>query len=286
MTAADPRRPTADGSTAERDASRAGAAAQPFRFAGIPLAHWLFGLRTWGAMMLALYVAFWLQLDGASSAAVTVGILALPTRGQALQKALYRLTGTVVGVVAAIVIAGLFNEVRTLFLVALAGWLAICVFGAGWLDGNRAYAAVLSGFTVAIVAVPNIDSPQDTFSSGINRGAAGTIGILAVALVSDLFRAPDVLPSLLGKLDALHRDVKGFALRTLEDGASDPVAVAQLYARIAALRTDVLILPTESIAGRRRAVAARRALSALVGETRAARIVASTFAVTREDRHQ
>lgn len=271
--------------TAGEDLSLVGAAAQPVRFAGVPLAHWLFGLRTWLAMMLALYVAFWMQLDGASSAAVTVGILALPTRGQVFGKALYRVIATVIGVVASIVMAGLFNEIRTLFVVALAGWLALCVFAAGWLDGDRASAAVLSGFTVAIVAMANIDSPQDTFSSSINRGAAIMIGIVAVTLVSDLFRAPDLLPTLLGKIDTIHRDVKNFALRTLESDAPDPVEVARLFGRISALRADVVTLPLESIAGRTRAAAARQALSALVGEVRAARILASTFQATGEDRH-
>ena len=38
-------------------------------------------------MMLALYAAFWLQLENASPAAVTVGILAMSTRGQAYRKA-------------------------------------------------------------------------------------------------------------------------------------------------------------------------------------------------------
>jgi len=55
--------------------------------AGFPLSTWAFALRIWAAMMVALYAAFWLQLESASSAAVTVGILALPTRGQTYQKA-------------------------------------------------------------------------------------------------------------------------------------------------------------------------------------------------------
>src|SRR5271170_8298853 len=55
--------------------------------AGFPLSAWAFALRIWAAMMLGLYAAFWLQLDSGSSAAVTVGILALQTRGQTYQKA-------------------------------------------------------------------------------------------------------------------------------------------------------------------------------------------------------
>jgi uncharacterized membrane protein YccC len=74
--------------------------------AGFPLSSWAFALRIWAAMMVALYVAFWLQLESVSSAAVTVGILALQTRGQAYQKAAYRLLATIVGVVASFVIGG------------------------------------------------------------------------------------------------------------------------------------------------------------------------------------
>ena len=42
--------------------------------AGFPLSTWAFALRIWAAVMVALYAAFWLQLESASSAAVTVAI--------------------------------------------------------------------------------------------------------------------------------------------------------------------------------------------------------------------
>jgi len=82
------------------------------KFAGFPLSAWAFALRTWAAMVLALYVAFWLQLESASSAAVTVGILSLQTRGQAYQKAIYRILATIIGVIASLVLAGLFPQSR------------------------------------------------------------------------------------------------------------------------------------------------------------------------------
>ena len=113
-------------------------------------------------MMVALYAAFWLQLESASSAAVTVGILALQTRGQAYQKAVYRILCTIIGVVASFAIAGLFAQSRELFVLAFAGWLGLCVYVGGFLDGNRAYGAVLAGYTVALVAVTQIDSPAST----------------------------------------------------------------------------------------------------------------------------
>ena len=96
--------------------------------AGFPLSAWAFALRIWAAMMVGLYAAFWLHLESASSAAVTVGILALQTRGLAYQKAAYRVLATIVGVVASIVIAGLFAQSRSLFVIGFAGWLGL--FGA------------------------------------------------------------------------------------------------------------------------------------------------------------
>ncbi len=157
--------------------------------AGFPLSAWAFALRIWVAMMAALYAAFWLQLESASSAAVTVGILALQTRGQAYQKAVYRVFATVIGVAASFVIAGLFPQTRELFIVGFAAWLGLCVYAGGLSDGNRAYGAVLAGYTVALVAVTQIDSPQNVFSAGVNRGAAIVVGIAALTLVSDFFAA-------------------------------------------------------------------------------------------------
>ncbi|MBV8190805.1 MAG: FUSC family protein, partial [Alphaproteobacteria bacterium] len=74
----------------------------PPRFAGLPLASWAFAFRIWVAVVVALYAAFWLQLEAASSAAVCVAILAAPTRGQALEKAGFRFLATVVGAAASI----------------------------------------------------------------------------------------------------------------------------------------------------------------------------------------
>ena len=157
--------------------------------AGFPPSAWAFALRIWAAMMVGLYAAFWLQLDSPSSAAATVGVLAMQTRGQAYQKAIYRILGTIIGVIASFVIAGLCPQTRDLFMIGFAGWLGLCVYVGGLLDGNRAYSAVLTGDTVALVAVPQIDSPQDIFSAGVNRCTAIVVGTTAFAIVNDLFAA-------------------------------------------------------------------------------------------------
>jgi uncharacterized membrane protein YccC len=248
--------------------------------AGFPLPAWAFALRIWAAMMVGLYAAFWLQLESASSAAVTVGILALQTRGQAYQKAAYRVLATIIGVVASIVIAGLFPQSPGLFMIGFAGWLGLCVYAGGLLDGNRAYSAVLSGYTVALVAVTQIDSPQNIFSAGINRGAAIVVGIAAVALVSELFAAPNVHTGLSGKLVAALRRVRAFALAILRGETADPIQSANLLREITALHPDITALAAESSGGGARGAAARSAAVALVAEVSAAGALAALPAAT------
>jgi len=248
--------------------------------AGFPLSAWAFALRIWAAMMVALYAAFWLQLQSASSAAVTVAILALQTRGQAYQKAIYRILATIVGVAASLVIAGLFPQSRELFLISFAGWLGLCVYVGGLLDGNRAYGAVLAGYTVAIVAVQLIDSPQGIFLAGVNRGAAIVVGIAALGLVTDVFAAPSVYRGLSGKLAAVDRRVRAFARAILRGESADPIQSANLLREISALRPDITALVAESSAGWARGAAARNAAVALVAEVGAAGALARLPAKT------
>jgi uncharacterized membrane protein YccC len=246
------------------------------RLAGLPLASWAFAVRIWIAVVVALYAAFWLQLDSASSAAVCVGILAFPTRGQALEKAGYRFLATVIGVVASIAIVGTFSQTRDLLLLAFAAWVGLCIYAAGLWDGNRAYAAVLAGYTVAIVAIQQqLDTPLRVFDAGMQRGAAIAVGIAAVAIVNDLLVAPDRHLGLANQLAILHRQVRDHAKSVLRGEASDGPATATLLRDIASLRPDIGSLATESSGGSNRSAAARSTAVALVAEVHAARVLAA-----------
>jgi uncharacterized membrane protein YccC len=216
------------------------------------------------AALVALYVAFSLQLGGASSAAVTVAILAQPTRGAALAKAANRIVATLIGATMSVVIAGLFPGERIGMLGAFVCWICICVFVASYLRGYRAYAAVLSGYTVAIIALVNIDTPQNVFTTMTDRMAAIAIGILCVTLINDVFGSPPVWRELDRRMSDIWRDVRSYARDVLSGNEEDPERAGALLAQVAGLRDQVDIVAHDMADGRHRAAGARSAMLALV----------------------
>ncbi len=245
----------------------------PRHFAGLPIASWAFGVRVWLAVIVALYAGFWLELESAASAAITVGILAVPTRGQALEKAGFRFAGTVIGVIASIVLVGCFSQARDLFFLVFAVWVGLCVYVAALSDGFRAYGAVLAGYTVALVAIQQIDAPGNVFDFGMQRGAAIALGIAAIAIVNDLLVAPDRHLALVDQLVALHRRVRDHARVVIRGEAADAMVAAGLLREIAVLRSEITSLATESSSGPTRSAAARSTAVALVAEIHAVRIL-------------
>jgi uncharacterized membrane protein YccC len=248
-------------------------AQQGFRPLGFPIASWAFAFRIWIAALLALYVSFWLQLEAPSSSLLSVAILAEQTRGQALEKAGFRIIATIVGIMASLVIVALFSQTRDLLLVALAGWLGLCVYVSGLFDGNRAYAGVLSGYTVAFIAVQQLDNPEHVFESSMARGAAICVGIISITIVNDLLLAPHHHPKLLIQLTDIHRRVREHAIKILRGEAVEDIASAGLIGEIAALRPEISGLAVESSDGHMKAAAAHNAAAALVTEIHAARML-------------
>src|ERR1700687_65697 len=86
----------------------------------------LFGLRLWAAVCLALYIAFWLQLDNPSWAGTSAAIVCQPSLGASLRKGWFRMIGTAAGAVAIVVLTACFPQDRLGFLLGLAVWGGAC----------------------------------------------------------------------------------------------------------------------------------------------------------------
>src|ERR1700675_2021503 len=112
----------------------------------------LFGLRLWVAVCLALYIAFWLQLDNAYWAGTTAAIVCQPSLGASLRKGWFRMIGTIVGAVAIVVLTAGFLQDRGAFLVGLALWVGASALMATLLRNFLSYAAALAGYTAVIIA--------------------------------------------------------------------------------------------------------------------------------------
>ncbi len=138
----------------------------------------LFGLRLWASVCLALYVAFYLELDNPYWAGTSAAIVCQPQLGASLRKGWFRMIGTVVGAVMSVVLVACFPQDRVMFLAALTLWAAACAFAATVLRNFASYSAVLAGYTVAIVAA---DLLGDT--GGVNANAAF---LLAVSRASEI----------------------------------------------------------------------------------------------------
>src|SRR5208282_3158237 len=176
------------------------------RAAGPPL---LFGLRLWASVCLALYVAFWLELDNAYWAGTSAAVVCQPQLGASLRKGWFRMIGTLVGAVAIVALTACFPQDRGPFLVGLALWGAGCAFVATLLRNFAAYSAALAGFTAAIIASDQLGATGgpngDAFTFAIFRATEICIGIVSAGVVlagTDLGGAPRRLAALLAALSA------------------------------------------------------------------------------------
>jgi uncharacterized membrane protein YccC len=147
----------------------------------------LFGLRLWAAVCLALYIAFWLQLDSPSWAGTTAAIVCQPSLGGSLRKGWFRMVGTPIGGIAIVVLTACFPQDRTLFLISLALWGAACAFASTLLKNYAAYAAALSGYTAVIIASDQLGATGglngEAFTLAITRVTEIGIGIASAGIV-------------------------------------------------------------------------------------------------------
>jgi uncharacterized membrane protein YccC len=190
--------------------------------AGPPL---LYALRLWASVCLALFLAFWLELDNPYWAGTSAAIVCQPQLGASLRKGWFRLIGTMIGAAMIVVLTACFPQDRIAFLGLLALWCAICAFLATVLHNFGSYAAALAGYTAAIVAANTLGATggpsPDVFMLAIFRASEICIGIVCAGIVlaaTDLGGAQRRLAASFADLAAA---VAGGFARTLDIGAPE-----------------------------------------------------------------
>ncbi|WJD48358.1 FUSC family protein [Enterobacter sp. PGRG2] len=157
-------------------------------------AQWRYGLRNGIAMCLALSVAYTLNLDEPYWAMTSAAVVSFPTVGGVISKSLGRIAGSLLGAVAALLIAGHTLNDPWLFLFAMAGWIGYCTWACAHYSNNVAYAFQLAGYTAAIIAFPviNISETGELWDIAQSRVCEVIVGILSGGMMMMILpSAPD-----------------------------------------------------------------------------------------------
>jgi len=265
--------------------------------------------RTTFAALLALYLAFLLQLDTPYSAMVTVLIVSHPVQGSILAKSLWRLGGTLLGGAAAIALMALAPQASWLFIAGLALWVGLGVAASTLLRGFRSYGAVLAGYTVAIVLPFAVSDPSSIFLVVARRVAVVSLGIVCSAFVSAALMRPTAARALRRLVAGLLGDLVAYVRIGLEPGQGEALRPLRraLGLKIGELETAIqfaaaemperALQPTvlrEAAAGMYGALTAAAALtdvlpaqgpllSPLLAETRAALTLAERSLAARDE---
>lgn len=161
------------------------------------------------AACLALVVAYLLELHAPYAAASSVLLVINPVQGGVIGKGVWRVLGTLVGMLAAFVLMSAFGQMPWLFLFGFGVWLGVCVVGMTLLRHFRAYGATLAGYTVGLAAYGAMQHPERTFDQVMGRGASVLIGVVCLALVSAVFSSRSVHSRLAILLDRLAAATAG-----------------------------------------------------------------------------
>jgi uncharacterized membrane protein YccC len=218
----------------------------------------------WVALAVSYYIAFILELNSAASAGVSLLILVGPTQGMVLSKAIYRILGTLFGAVFAIILTSLFSQDRTMLIAVFSVYMASLVAIATLLRDFRAYGCILSGYTVVLISIADVDTPTATFTAMLDRVAVIVLSVLILAFVSAIFATAESARSLQSKLRLATKDIVAMALATLDQRIPpDPSQCVAMSARLVPLRSEIGFATPELLDGWARAKGARSALLGL-----------------------
>jgi uncharacterized membrane protein YccC len=158
----------------------------------------LFSVKSFCAAMLALYIAFYLDVAQPYWAMATVYIVTHPLSGAVRSKAVYRVLGTLLGAAVAVALVPNLVNAPVLLSLAIALWVGVCL-AISLLDRTpRSYLMMLAGYTAAIIGFPCVSQPGAVFDIAVARVIEICLGIICATLVHSL-----VFPSPVG--DALRR---------------------------------------------------------------------------------
>ncbi|WP_313458177.1 FUSC family protein [Pseudomonas sp.] len=168
-------------------------------FSSVPPARdWFYGVRTFAASMIALYIALLLQLPRPYWAMATVYIVSSPFLGPTSSKALYRALGTLLGAGGAIFLVPPLVQSPLLLSIAIALWTGTLLFLSLNLRTANNYVLMLAGYTLPMIALAVVDNPTAVFDVASSRAQEICLGIVCAAVVGAIFWPRRLAPVVVG----------------------------------------------------------------------------------------
>ncbi|MDH0647095.1 FUSC family protein [Pseudomonas sp. GD03858] len=172
-------------------------------FSSVPPARdWFYGVRTFAASMIALYIALLMQLPRPYWAMATVYIVSSPFLGPTTSKALYRALGTLLGAGGAILLVPPLVQSPLLLSIAIALWTGTLLFLSLNLRTANNYVLMLAGYTLPMIALAVVDNPLAVFDVASSRAQEICLGIVCAAVVGAVFWPRRLAPVVLGAADS------------------------------------------------------------------------------------
>ncbi|MBC3476984.1 FUSC family protein [Pseudomonas taiwanensis] len=168
-------------------------------FSSVPPARdWFYGVRTFAASMIALYIALYMELPRPYWAMATVYIVSSPFVGPTSSKALYRALGTLLGAGGAIFLVPPLVQSPLLLSTAIALWTGTLLFLSLNLRTANNYVLMLAGYTLPMIALAVVDNPTAVFDVASSRAQEICLGIVCAAVVGAIFWPRRLAPVVVG----------------------------------------------------------------------------------------
>ncbi|WP_236185642.1 FUSC family protein [Pseudomonas juntendi] len=168
-------------------------------FSSVPPARdWFYGVRTFAASMIALYIALLMQLPRPYWAMATVYIVSSPFVGPTSSKALYRAVGTLLGAGGAVLLVPPLVQSPLLLSIAIALWTGTLLFLSLNLRTANNYMLMLAGYTLPMIALAVVDNPLAVFDVASSRAQEICLGIVCAAVVGAIFWPRRLAPVVVG----------------------------------------------------------------------------------------
>lgn len=205
------------------------------------------------AAWLSFAVAALLHVHHAYWAAMPVWVLTQPSRGAMLERALFRILGTLIGAAAGFALMQLPAD-PLVVLALLAVWLAANAALTHLLRGVHGYGALLAGMTAAVVVIPSLLTPSDTVATAVSRVECTLIGVVVSSLVLAALTPVAPLAEFYAQIRSLSADAVAYAARVLRaspDSGYD-TEERRILALISKLESNARLNAAGSVEGYRR----------------------------------